>query len=1258
MKHTLLIVFALLMTVAGNAQDTIRVKTLTFEDITKRSGTWLFPPPQSYEKVWLEYTLKCDPRTTQDNLPCGEWDYLTYTVLTDSTGEFDSTLKASPNFRVRGSTPASFGYVTDKPLSGKFVRYKKTVTRTDSSNVFRYAVGNGIEEESTLLRGPSARTQFVWTKDELMTAGVKPGNITGIRVFVTSAARNSALNLAVRMRHGVGTYLYPDTTLSTVYNRTTPVESGMLDLQFHKPFVWNGTDGITIDFSVDRTAIGGATLRSSPITTNAIGVFGINNSLLFTQGDKGTLSQNVGDAITNQVTVAFWCYGDPEKLPRNLNIFEATDVQGRRILNSHLPWSNGKVYWDAGMDPQNGSYDRIEADAPKTSFAGRWNHWAFVKNASTGVMRIYQNGKVFLEGTGKTKSMNGIKNFVWGSGGSASFEGRIDDFGVWNRALDSASIARLMTTSPAAGADPNSAGLQCYYNMDADSVRFTEDASVNGRNSKLFGLPTSVQTPGAELRMGGVKVSVRPDVVFEQGTFTQTTDSVGYAINTPPKLNSVERFPNVVQRKIYRQLDAGYPDLAVDTISVYEANTFSYTIDEYGKKIDSTYIAPSQTLTRELREWFTPVVNFEIGRFITPYGIGLDLGPKGFKWIVDMTDYAPLLRNNVTLSAGNQQELIDMTFVMIKGTPPRNVVQIDQLWYDRGAQFPNILTGTSLPPVNINLQPLAKTFKLKSVASGHDFSNETNCAEFCIREHFISINNVERFKWDLWKECGDNPVYPQGGTWPIDRAGWCPGAPVDVYEFNATPFISGTNVTLDYGVKKKAVNENWGRWEVATQLFGYSSANRRYDVAVTDVIRPSDWEFYQRLNPVCGQPRVIIQNTGSETLTACTIKYGAKGFQETEYAYNGNLAFLQVDTIDLPTPVWPTTEGKHRFVVTASQPNGIDDEYEQNNSMETGFVVPPTFFKDVQIILKTNNQAAIQYEWKLKNVDGTQIASGKNLVDNRIYTHDFTLENGCYDFELINNEGYGLDFWFLRSQLGSGSLSISSGGQTPRSFNPDFGNRAWIQFRVGAQPTVQTSADTLYFNTPVPAKVLSTIAITSANSETVRVDSVNVFSTRGHFSVQSSSKPWPFTLRGTDTVFVTVAFDRPDDGTTSGTLRVYSNDVRSPVKFVKLLGTVGTTGVEEFPTPALTDLITLNVIPNPISLEGNVELNLTNTQPLSNTLIAIHDVMGRTLFTLHTGTLMPGKAVFPVPQGLAVGTYSVVVRSVSQIVTSQFVVAR
>ena len=64
MKHFFL---SLLCLVAFNtiAQDTVVVQTLSYDDITKRRDFYAFPDgSESYRKVIMEYSLKCDSRTT------------------------------------------------------------------------------------------------------------------------------------------------------------------------------------------------------------------------------------------------------------------------------------------------------------------------------------------------------------------------------------------------------------------------------------------------------------------------------------------------------------------------------------------------------------------------------------------------------------------------------------------------------------------------------------------------------------------------------------------------------------------------------------------------------------------------------------------------------------------------------------------------------------------------------------------------------------------------------------------------------------------------------------------------------------------------------------------------------------------------------------------------------------------------------------------------------------------------------------------
>jgi hypothetical protein len=62
------------------------------------------------------------------------------------------------------------------------------------------------------------------------------------------------------------------------------------------------------------------------------------------------------DNISNEITVALWVRGDADHQPQADSLFYVEDESGNRLFNIHLPWSDSKVYWDAGNDS---GYDRI-----------------------------------------------------------------------------------------------------------------------------------------------------------------------------------------------------------------------------------------------------------------------------------------------------------------------------------------------------------------------------------------------------------------------------------------------------------------------------------------------------------------------------------------------------------------------------------------------------------------------------------------------------------------------------------------------------------------------------------------------------------------------------------------------------------------------------------------------------------------------------------------------------------------------------------
>lgn len=165
-------------------------------------------------------------------------------------------------------------------------------------------------------------------------------------------------------------------------------------------------------------------------------------ALDFNQGsDSVELPSSAFEAISNEITIAMWVYGDTTQA-RADSVFYAVNAGGARLLNIHLPWSNSVVYWDAGYSGT--SYDRLNKTANASDFKGQWNQWVFTKNASTGSMNIYLNGVLWSSATGKTKPMSGITEaFISGNGGSNRYDGIIDEVKLYNVAKSATEIEAL-----------------------------------------------------------------------------------------------------------------------------------------------------------------------------------------------------------------------------------------------------------------------------------------------------------------------------------------------------------------------------------------------------------------------------------------------------------------------------------------------------------------------------------------------------------------------------------------------------------------------------------------------------------------------------------------------------------------------------------------------------------------------------------------------------------------------------------------------
>jgi hypothetical protein len=284
--------------------------------------------------------------------------------------------------------------------------------------------------------------------------------------------------------------------------------------------------------------------------------------------------------------------------------------------------------------------------------------------------------------------------------------------------------------------------------------------------------------------------------------------------------------------------------------------------------------------------------------------------------------------------------------------------------------------------------------------------------EFIPRNHHLNIDGgVTEYSWTAWKECADNPVYPQGGTWIYDRAGWCPGMATDIQQPYIDQYVTaGQTHTFDYDVD---VASGDSRYIVNHQLVNYGAPNHALDARIIEIMNPSTRVEFARENPICKSPKIVIQNSGITPLTSLQIKYGLNGIHQMTHAWTGNLDFMKTDTIELDAPIWfwdnlngPTG---NTFQAEVDQPNGGADEYMHNNKMTSEVVVPAVLPKEFIMIYKGNNafgETKIEFFDDQNNVVLTKVATSTAITFDTV-----KLGNGCYSMLISDSDDDGISFW-------------------------------------------------------------------------------------------------------------------------------------------------------------------------------------------------------------------------------------------------------
>ncbi len=472
-----------------------------------------------------------------------------------------------------------------------------------------------------------------------------------------------------------------------------------------------------------------------------------------------------------------------------------------------------------------------------------------------------------------------------------------------------------------------------------------------------------------------------------------------------------------------------------------------------------------------------PSRDIEIARMISPYGARFD-STWSFTWHVDITDYALFLHDSVEVdfvhtgyeSNTDRGWLITLDFAITEGPPSMKCLGFDSLWHG------SIPFGDSARPIEQILAPRtftspdsAAVARFRIVQTGHGMDDVENCAEFCNKYRRVLLDGELIDERQMWRECGINPLYPQAGTWIFDRANWCPGEIVqpDVYDLTTAP---GVTHKIDIDMEPYINNSKpTANYFIHSHLFFFTKPWAANDASIAEIIIPSAFDEYSRPNPSCANPLIVIKNNGSEILRSLTIGYGHGMPPQYTYEWTGEVYSQELAAVELPGIIAPLNETT--FLVKLDLPNGVEDEYPDDNTALSAVPATPTYDTSFVLAIRTNADTS-QTGYAVMDADGEIVYERPlgSMTVNTIYRDTLRLSPGCYELVVADSAGDGLDFWFNPEGGYGYARLLDVPGRLLKAFNSDFGSEVRHSFRVvaGAKPEVAL-ADLPIVN-PFPAR--------------------------------------------------------------------------------------------------------------------------------------------------------------------------------------------
>lgn len=470
---------------------------------------------------------------------------------------------------------------------------------------------------------------------------------------------------------------------------------------------------------------------------------------------------------------------------------------------------------------------------------------------------------------------------------------------------------------------------------------------------------------------------------------------------------------------------------------------------------------------------FNDTLNWEIMRFITPYGFGFNKSWK-HTWRFDITDFESLFRDSVEIeyrhtgyeAKNDRGWIIDLKFVFVEGEPLRDVLGITRM-YQKSIPFGDDAVFKEQTP-EFTWKPKANTHtsRIKIIQTGHGMDEPSNCAEFCPKYRYLKIDGNYVDTALVWRDdCGANPVYPQSGTWIYDRAGWCPGQNVEEYNFDYIETGDSSHV-FDLDMESYTRTGKSSNYVITCYLIEYGPIKYQNDGAILDVLQPSTHPQHSRHNPICSEPIIEVRNNGTTPIYSLDIEYGIAGGKKSKHHWTGKLNFGDKAKVRLPyTMDW--TLVSNEFEASIIQVNGQKDQDESNNTLKVPMPAPTKVFSSKIIVMFRTNNAFKETSWRILDAGGHVYKERNDFsAANTIYRDTIELYNGCFTFVVddsgeppaeypLNEDGLN---WWANTFDGNGAVQLrdANNGTLLHSFPGDFGSEIRTEFSVGYHVGLET----------------------------------------------------------------------------------------------------------------------------------------------------------------------------------------------------------